>query len=103
MIKNRTPLAMYEVKEIIKNTKETEKSKEIESMIKKFSKIDSKNAEKLKEALQGLDIIKLKQSDVIKIIDILPENAVELNKIFTEVALDADETNKILDTIKNNK
>lgn len=93
---------MHEVKAMLKNVKETDKSKEIESMIKKFSKINAEKAEKLKEALQNLGIIKLKQADIIKIIDILPENAIELNKIFTEVSLDADETNKILEAIKNN-
>ena len=94
---------MYEVKELLKGKKETEKSKEIESMIKKFSKVDSKKAEKFKEALQNLGIIKLKQADIIKIIDIMPENAVELNKIFIEISLDADETNKILEVVKSNK
>jgi len=102
MIKEKKPLAMYEVKDILKNVKETEKSKETESMIKKFSKISTEKAEKLKEALQNLGIIKLKQADIIKIIDILPENAAELNKIITEVSLDADETDKILGTIKSN-
>ena len=103
MIRDRKPLAMYEVKELLKNTKETEKTKELESMIKKFSKIEGKDAEKLRETLQGLNILKLRQSDIIKIIDIMPENAVELNKIFIEVSLDADETTKILNAVKSSK
>ena len=63
----------------------------------------NKKAKKLKEALEGLNLIKLRNSDIIKIIDVVPENATELNKIFTETSLDADETNKILETVKNNK
>ncbi len=94
---------MFEAKEIVDEMKETEKTKEIKAFVKKFSDIDGEKAKKLKEALEKLDILKLKNTDIIKIIDILPENATELNKIFTEVSLDTEETNKILDAIKNNK
>lgn len=103
MIKERKPLNMYEVKEIIEDLKETDKSAEIKAFIKKFSKTTPEKAKKLKEDLDALGLIKLKESDIVNIVDILPENAVELNKIFTEISLDADETNKILDTIKKNK
>jgi len=103
MIKDRTPLAIYETKEIIEDLKETEKIKELKVFIKRFEKITGKEAKKLKEEIEALGIIKIKNSDIIKIIDILPENAIELNKIVTEAGLDADETNKILETIKKNK
>jgi DNA-directed RNA polymerase subunit F len=47
--------------------------------------------------------MKLKNSDIIKIVEILPENAIELNKIVVEASLDEDEIKKILDIIKDNK
>jgi len=103
MIKEKKPVAMYEAKEILENVAENDKTKDIEQFIKKFSKLTDEKAKKLKEALEKLDILKLRSSDIIKIVDVAPENAVELNKLFTEVSLDADETNKILETIKNNK
>ena len=103
MIKERTPLNIYETSEMISELKETDKSKDILSFIKKFSKTTPTKAKKLKEELEGLEIIKLKNTDIVKIIDVMPENAVELNKIFTEVSLDSDETTKILNAIKNNK
>jgi len=103
MIKEKKPVAMYEAKEILENVNENDKTKDIEGFIKKFSKLSEEKSKKLKEAIEKLDLIKLKNSDIIKIVDIVPENAVELNKIFTEISLDADETNKILETIKNNK
>lgn len=102
MIKDKRPLAMFEVTELAKGMKETDKLGEMKAFIKKFSDITPEKARKLKEEIQGLDIIKLKETDIIKIVDILPENAAELNKIFTEIGLDADETNKILDAIKKN-
>lgn len=103
MIKDRRPLSMAEVKETLKSVKETEKNADIKTFINKFSDISFEKAEKIKQELEGLDIAKLNSSDICKIIDLLPEDATELNKIFVEVTLDADETNKILETIKNNK
>lgn len=103
MIKEKKPLCLYEVKDMTEDLKESEKVKEIKSYVKKFIKSDSKKSGKLKEELEKLGIIKLKEMDIVKIVDLLPENAVELNKIVTEASLDADETNKILETIKNNK
>ena len=90
MIKERKSLAMYEVKELLEEARETEKGKELKGFIKKFSKLTNEKSKKLKEELEKLELIKLKQSDIIKIVDIAPENATELNKIFTETSLDAD-------------
>jgi len=103
MIKERTPLNMSEVSEVLKEIKETDKTKELKSFIKEFSSITPAKARELKEELIKLDIIKLKGGDIAKMIDIMPEDAAELNKIFVDIALDADETNKILETIKKYK
>lgn len=94
---------MAEANEVLGSVKSNDKVDAAKDFIKKFSKLDNKKAVQLKEGLEKLEILKLKPGDISKIIDILPENATELNKIFTEVSLDAEETNKILDTIKQNK
>ena len=44
--------------------------------------------------------MKINDENIAKIIDILPENEVDLNKIFIDVVLDEDETKKILETVK---
>ena len=103
MIKERVPMTMYETRELVEKLKETEKTKELASFIKKFEKSDAKAAKKLKEELEALELIKLKTADIIKIVDIMPENAIELNKIVSEAGLDSDETNKVLETVKKNK
>lgn len=103
MIKERTPLAMYEVKEQISKLKETDRIKDMTAFIEKYEKLSPEKSKKLKEALESLGMIKLKRNDIVKIVDVVPENATELNKIFSDTSLDADETNKILETIKNNK
>ena len=41
--------------------------------------------------------------NISKLIDVLPEKAEEVNKIFIDVSLDENETQKILDTIKEFK
>ena len=40
---------------------------------------------------------------ISKLIDVLPEKAEEVNKIFTDVSLDENETKNVLDTIKEFK
>jgi len=103
MIKERQALSMCESEKVLGSIKETDRTKEAQAFIKKFCKLKPEKAEKLKQELEGLKLLKVKPQDIVKIIEILPEDATELNKIFTEVSLDADETNKILETIKNNK
>ncbi len=101
MIKNSEPLSMAEVVEFVE--KENEDELNVVGFIKKFNKLNSKDAKELKEELGKLEIIKIKTDYIIKMIDLLPETPEELNKIFVDVSLDEDETKKILDTIKKYK
>lgn len=101
MIKNSEPLSMAEVIEYIKKGGEGET--EVIGFIKKFNKLKAKEARELKQEIESLGIMKIKAEYVIKIIDILPESIEELNKIFVDVSLDEDETQKIFDTIKKYK
>jgi len=48
-------------------------------------------------------MIKLKADHIVKVIDFLPEDASDVNKIFSDVSLDENETNKILDIVKKYK
>ncbi len=98
MIKNNEPLNMAEVIEYLKKNEESKA--EIVGFIKKFSKIKIKEAKELKQEIESLGIIKIKPDYAVKIADILPENAEDLNKIFIDVSLDEDETKKILETVK---
>jgi DNA-directed RNA polymerase subunit F len=101
MIKNSEPLSMAEVVEYIKKSEESET--EIIGFIKKFNKLKSKEAGELRKEIEALEMMKIKQEYIIKIIDILPETVEELNKIFVDVSLEEDETKKILETIKKFK
>lgn len=100
MIKNSEPLSMAEAIEYIKKD---ENETEIVGFIKKFSKLNAKEAKELRQEIESLGMIKVKTDGIVKIIDLLPETSEELNKIFIDVSLDEDETKKILDTIKKYK
>jgi DNA-directed RNA polymerase subunit F len=98
MIKNSTPLSIAEAQEYISGNEES--NDKIKEFINNFKKIDLSQAKELRKKLEELDLIKLKSTNISKLIDLLPENKEELNKIFIDVNLEEDETNKILDTIK---
>lgn len=103
MILERTPLTFNEVEEILKDISDSPKKEEIDVYLKKFLKTDSKRAEKIKAELERVDLLKVKREHIIKIVDLLPEDASDLNKIFVDVSLNEDETNKILEIVKNSK
>jgi DNA-directed RNA polymerase subunit F len=97
VIKEEKPLTLAEVQDLVQDN---EKGEEIKKFLKTFIKIDAKKAIQMKQELIDLDLIKLKESSIIKIIDFMPEDSSELNKILIDVSLDEEETNKILDVVK---
>ncbi|MEK6842490.1 MAG: hypothetical protein AABX84_01630 [Nanoarchaeota archaeon] len=97
IIINNEPLSMAEVGGYLDKDAETMK------FIKKFTKIGHKEAKDFRKKLESLDFMKMKPGHISKIIDIMPEGQEDLNKIFMETSLDEDESNKILDTIKEFK
>ncbi len=103
MIIDRTPLNLNEVQEILEKVPDNEKKEEIEVFLKKFLKTKPAQAKKIKEELEKLDLLKVKREHLVKIVDLLPKDVSDLNKIFTDVSLNEDETNKILEIVKNNK
>lgn len=109
MIKNIDPLNIIEVREIAsqankekkeKEIGEEDKGKKIITFTKKFSKLNKENAEKLKQEISNLGILKIKPAYLTKIIDILPRDAEDVRKIFIDVNLDQNEINQIIDTVK---
>ncbi len=101
MIKHSEPLSMNEVVRYIKNVEDNET--DIIGFTKKFIKLTQKETNELRKKLEELDLIKVKPEHIVKIIDLTPENTEELNKIFTDVSLDEDETKKILEKVKEFK
>ncbi len=98
MIRNRESLSMAEAEEYLKGN---DSASELVGFINKFVQIDSKKAKELRAKLQDLNLLKIKSEHISKVIDLLPENAEDLNKIFIDVRLDEDEIQKILDIVKH--
>lgn len=103
MILDRTPLSMNEVETILKKLPDSEKKEETSLFLKKFSKTKSEQTKKIRDELEKLDLLKLKREHIVKILDLLPSDASDLHKIFIDISLNEDETNKILDVIKGAK
>jgi len=89
---------MAEALEYIK--KDSDSEVEIKKFIKKFVKLKIGDAKELGKKLENLDLMKIKPEHIVKIIDLLPEDSENLNKIFNDVSLNEDETKKILETIE---
>ena len=100
MIKESRAISMAEVVELVGDS---ERAENIKKFIKDFDVLDFEKANELKEELTALDMIKLKDEYIIKIVDFVPTSAAELNKVIIEVSLDADEVNKILEVTKKYK
>lgn len=94
VVTEENPITMAEV---ISLAGDSEKAVEIKKFIKQFNKMDVKKAIEMKEELKALDLIKLKDEHIVKIVDFVPKNASELNKVIIEVSLDSDEVAKILE------
>ena len=100
VIKEEKPITMAEV---VALAGDSDKGNEIKKFIKNFNKMSVEDAIAMKGELSALDLIKLKEAYIVKIIDFMPADASELNKILVEVSLDQEEVTKILDVVKKFK
>ena len=101
MIRNSAPLSMAESLEYLGSEKDSEKN--VKEFIKKFVKLNPKEAKELRKELMNLNLVKMNETNICKLIDLLPERPEEVNKIFVDVSLDENETKQILDAIKEFK
>ena len=101
MINENHPLSMAEALDYIKDAEE--ENTDIIGFIKKFDELKKGQAKEIREKINELKLLKVKQEHIAKIIDLLPENNLDLNKIFEDVRLDEDETNKIITIVKQYK
>ena len=97
MINKMKPLCLAEVKNLIGDMDDR---KELNDYIKKFGNLSKEDSLKLGDEIRGLDNMKIKEENIVKIVDFVPKTAEELNKIFTDVSLDEEECNKILEIVK---
>ncbi|MBU0466199.1 MAG: hypothetical protein KJ718_02665 [Nanoarchaeota archaeon] len=96
MIHSKNPLTLAEVQDIVKPLEERQ---EIKAYLKKFTKLSKDKALKLKEEIKSLGNMKIKEEHIVKLIDFLPKDAEDVNKIFIDTSLTEEETNAILEIV----
>ena len=108
IIKNEVPLSPIELKEKLEEIKKRDKtlsSKALKTMeyLDKFRKINKKQAEEIKKKIQELNISRIKDKHVAKLIDLMPEDIDSLKIIFASenLTLKQEDLQKILEIIKN--
>src|SRR3989344_6073011 len=104
-----SPISLAEIKEKLHEIESRDKEKElsfrgnkVRDYLNKVVKIDKKTALELKQKLLSLDIQRLKDRQIIKIIDILPEDLEELRAVFTGEVTTITQENleKIVEAVK---
>lgn len=101
MMKNTELLSIAESAEYLDKKKESDAK--MLAFIKKFTELSPKDAKEMKEKIEALGLIKINPEKTVKIVDLLPDNSDEVNKIFSDVSLDEEEINKIVDIVKQYK
>lgn len=77
-----------------------EEKKPIDDYFKAFLKLSKEDSEKLGEEIRALNNPKLKEEHIVKIVDFVPKDAEDLNKIVIDASLSEGEINAILDITK---
>ena len=95
MIRKSEPLSMAEATEYLGKEQEN-----LKGFISKFTGLKVQQAKDFRKKLRELDLMKVNERHISKVIDLLPTSSEEINKIFTDVSLDEDETKKIIDVVK---
>ena len=94
VVKEENPITMAEVASM---AGDSEKGETIKKFISNFNEMTAEKAIEFKEELRALNLMKLKESHIVKIVDFIPTDASELNKVIIETSLDQEEVTKILD------
>lgn len=101
------PISLADLKtkleEIEKRDKELNfRATKTKEYLKIFAKLDSKKASELRKKIQGLNIPRIKERQITKIIDILPENMDDLKVLLVgeTTIIDQENMQKIIDIVK---
>ncbi|PIO00333.1 hypothetical protein COT72_01350 [archaeon CG10_big_fil_rev_8_21_14_0_10_43_11] len=102
----KEPLTIAEVQNALSKRADAERNYEqklVWEHVSKFKKLGVREARKLVEELQKLELRRLKDEHIIQIVDVLPKNLKELKSIFATAKfnLHEDEYKQIIDVVKN--
>ena len=102
------PISMAELKEELKDIKKRDselsfRTAKVAEQIEILKIVKPKDAEEMFEKIQKLNVPRLKDTHIYKIIDLIPQNSVELKKIVQSYSLTVtnDNIEKILEILSD--
>jgi len=95
MILSKKPLTLAEVKEYLKDEEKTP----ILDYIKKFGKLSEEKAENIRKNLEKPNNTKIKEDHLVKILDFMPQDKEDINKILFDIGLTEEEEHAILEIV----
>ena len=107
IISQENPLTLLDVKRRIEVVKKRDKElgfrgKKINEYLEIFGKEDEKKQAEMKKKIEELNISRLKEKHIIKILDIMPENMDGLKSVFVgePVTIKPEDLQRILECLK---
>ena len=94
------PLTIVEAKKI---SEENEGREDVKDYFKEFIKLKEKDNEEMRKELEALNNHKIKPEHIVKVIDFLPIDASDINKIFIDSSLDENEIKQITEIVSKYK
>ena len=88
--------------EVMEYAKDSEGKEALLTYLKKFTKISKEKADKIRNTIIALNNPKIREENIVKIIDFLPQDKEDVNKILIEANLNEDEANAVLNIVKGN-
>ncbi len=100
------PLLMADVKEKLENIKKDNKelnfrAEKVYAYLEEFVTLKKEKADELHKKLSGLGLQRLREKQIVKIIDVMPEDQESLKALFSgeAISLKQDELKQILDAL----
>ena len=93
------PLALAEVAELVKKHEGFE-NKLTATYLKAFSSLKFSEAQEIEKKIRALDNVKIKDSHIVKVLDFMPQDAEDINKIFSDSSLSEEEIQAILQILR---
>lgn len=104
------PVTLSEVKAVIKNVEERQeeldfRTKKTKEFVENFTILEMNKKEELQKKLEDLKILRLKEPQMVKIIDFLPETVDDLRILLQgyPVSISKKDMERIVETVKSSK
>lgn len=101
---DKKPISLSEINKVISSKDEEERTyreNKTNDYLKNFTKLDYDKFLEAKKELESLEMNKLEEEDIIKVLDLMPENGTELRAIVSNAGtiIVDDEAKQVLDIL----